>query len=458
MVLVFSGTIPEPMRSIVSEWLRRLNTPDLWVACSGNFTIERIAHPFGCQLHGNDVNPYTSGIGLWLTGQPVPFRLNDEGRRAVGWLEPYLDDGVSTVATLMIGSQFLNDVHKRQTYYRRMVEAHRIQFEQMHAATVARLDRLELRLASYYLGDVREYLRRVVPADGPVVSFPPFYRGGYEVMFKGISRYFDWPSPTYDVLDDQGIQDTLGLIMDRPHWLMAVPERIPQIEERVSGYVRPQVGSKPFYVYTSDKNPRLYMPKMFQQQVKVPRFGPDDELTPQTRITLHPVNQRQMIALRSQYMNPLVDPAKPSCSLLVCADGRMVGAFSLDRWHPDPGKAYLMTDFPVPGTRYPRLSKLIVMCAMSREARSYLQRLYSREFAQITTTAFTHRPISAKYGRGIPTMRLYLRKDPDHPDNYSHKGVNSLTYLGSLGDWSAQEAFDMWLVRHGMSRPREVPT
>jgi hypothetical protein len=162
------------MRNIVAEVCRPW-PGDLWVACSGQFTIERIAHPWGRPVHGNDVNAYTSALGLFLTGQKVPWHLKERAREQLGWMEPYLDDGVGTVAALMLGTNFLNDVGKDVIYYRRMVAGFERQFPRMHEQTVARLEGLRLRLASFYLGDCREYLKEVVPADGGVVSFPPFF-------------------------------------------------------------------------------------------------------------------------------------------------------------------------------------------------------------------------------------------------------------------------------------------
>jgi len=62
---------------------------------------------------------------------------------------------------------------------------------------------------------------------------------------------------------------------------------------------------------------------------------------------------------------------KPSTPLLACAvsvDGTLIGAFGYLPPKYDPAEAYLMSDFPVGWSRYRRLSKLIVVAAMSSEA------------------------------------------------------------------------------------------
>jgi hypothetical protein len=441
---VFQGTIPQPMRNIVAEVCRPWKG-DLWVACSGNFTIERIAHPWGRPVHGNDINAYTSALGLFLTGQKVPYRVKDEAREQLGWMEQYLDDGIGTVAALMLGTNFLNDVGKDVVYYRRMVAAWQDQFPRMHQATVERLEGVRLRLASFYLGDVREYLRDVVPADGGVVSFPPFFAGGYEKMFEGISRNFDWPEPRYEILDDAGIQHTLDLIMDRPRWLMAVPERMTEIEQHLVGFVKPSPGAKEFWVYSSDRRPRVYLPRMTVEPVRIPRLAPGEEIG--ERMSLVQLTQPQFVGLRSEYMNPGIKPGNPSICLAVVVDGKMVGAFGLDRWQPDPQVAFLLSDFPVAGTDWVRLSKLIVLAAMSRESRMLIQRMYSRAMPRVATTVFTRRPSSAKYGRGIPGMKLTNRKD-------AGEGKNALTYSAPYGEWTLAEALATWKQKHAERRER----
>ncbi|MEU5859266.1 hypothetical protein ABZ799_28475 [Nocardiopsis dassonvillei] len=64
-----------------------------------------------------------------------------------------------------------------------------------------------------------------------------------------------------------------------------------------------------------------------------------------------------------------------------------------------------MSDFPVSWSRNRRLSKLIVMAALSAESKQLHQRSLSRRLTGWSTTAFADRP-SSKYGRGIPGARL----------------------------------------------------
>jgi hypothetical protein len=110
-------------------------------------------------VHSNDVNPYSCALGWYFSVQP--------------WTT----------------TRWLDFVDRDMPYHRRMVAAYRDQFPRMHADTVQKLEAVTLRLASFYPGDVRDYLRET-PTDAPCVIFPPFWAGGYETMFRGIETHF----------------------------------------------------------------------------------------------------------------------------------------------------------------------------------------------------------------------------------------------------------------------------
>jgi hypothetical protein len=111
---------------------------------------------------------------------------------------------------------------------------------------------------------------------------------------------------------------------------------------------------------------------------------------------------------------------------------------------------YLLSDFPVSKTDYPRLSKLIVYCALSKEMKDFCEQQFGTRMRSILTTAFSKNPVSMKY-RGI--LKLYSRKKLDaegadgNPDRKEEKF--QLNYVAPFGEWTLQEGFDMWKSKHG---------
>ncbi|GIE28930.1 hypothetical protein Ait01nite_019750 [Actinoplanes italicus] len=443
---VFHGSIPSDLRSIIYEHADGWPATDLYVGCSGNFTIERVLHSRPGEqrpIHGNDVQSYSSALGWWLAGQPLPYTLNDAGGEHLAWLEPYLRTDTDLLASLMLGTRFLQYVGRSGVYYERMMRATIGQFPTMHARTVGKLEALTTRLASYYCGDVREYLETVVPADAPVAMFPPFYAGDYEQQFASIDDFFDWPAPEYDTLDEDGKEQIIGAVLDRPHWILGLHIARDELRPWLRGVVQTSNRGLPIYVYASSGARRIVAPVQQVAPIFMPKIGPTDELG--DTMAIHVLTGGQFSGIRSQFMSKTILPGSPLLACGVSVAGKLVGAFAYLPPKFDPSTAYLMSDFPVSWSRYRRLAKLIVMAAASREAQLLLQRSLSKRLTGWSTTAFTNNPNSAKYGRGIPGVRLQKRTEPAADKIHRFQ----LQYGGPLGGWTLNEALAEWKRRHG---------
>lgn len=441
---VFQGTIPTELRSIVAQHAHQWpQGVDVYVGCSGNLTIERTLHGTvgerEFRLHSNDVNPYSCALGWFFAGQKLPYAIKDEYADQLDWLTEYLDDGIGTLAVLMLGTRWLGFVGKPGVYKQRMVDAYRTQFPRMYAETVDKLARASLKLASFDARDVRDYLRDA-PAEAPVASFPPFWGGGYETMFAGIEDCFDWPKPTYDVLGDDGKDEIIQLVINRPHWLLGLHYEVPELEPYKVGYVKTGPRSMPIWVFAQPGICRYVGPSQKTSPVLMKRLGPTDDLGDD--LLLHPLTGPQFNSLRSAYLDKGIAPGTPLFSCAVSSGGRIIGAFGY--LPPKYGQAaYLMSDFGVGPTKYKRLSKLIVMAAISAEAQALVQRALSKRVTGWATTAFTNNPTSGKYGRGVPGVKLYSRKACDD-------GIHTyqLQYGGPLGQWTLDEALSSWKDKH----------
>lgn len=441
---MFQGTIPAELRSIVAQHARTWPDHDIYVGCSGNLTIERTLHGLnqGFRLHSNDVNPYSCALGWHYSGAPVPFTVKDESRAELGWLhdDGYLDDSAGTLATLMLGTRFLAFVGKNLPYHRRMVAAYHDQFPRMHAETVDKLGKVTLQLATFYAGDVRDYLRDI-PPDAPVLSFPPFWSAGYVQMFRGITDHFNWPEPEFEEITDDDKHQIIEAICDRPRWLLGFHFELPELEPFRVGYVKTGPRAMPIWVYARPGITRWVGPRQKTEPVLMPRIGPNDQVSGD--LTLHPLTPAQFNTLRSAYLNRGIAPGSPLFACAVACGGRVIGAFGF--LPPKYGlDAYLMSDFAVSPTRYKRLSKLVVMAATSSEAQQLVQRSLSKRVTTWSTTAFTNNPNSSKYGRGIPGVSLRSRKPCDD-------GVHTyqLQYGGQLGAWTLADALELWHAKHG---------
>ena len=106
------------------------------------------------------------------------------------------------------------------------------------------------------------------------------------------------------------------------------------------------------------------------------------------------------------------------------------------------GHVDLLADFCVPGTRYARLSKLIVMLACCGQSRRLVERMDELHVYHVDTRVFTDRPVSMKY-RGV--MRLDRR-------GVNAVGQKSLVYTQEFDDSTWKETYLRWLTKHGSKR------
>jgi len=441
---MFMGSVPDPMRRMIHEHaLGWTKDGDVYIGCSGNLTIERTLAPLGFRLHSNDVNAYSVGIGWHFAGQPVPYRLREDSKTVLGWLEPYLDDGPSTVATLMLGTRFLQSVGKDNIFHQRQVRAHIAQWEKLHAKTLARVTGAKLRLASFAAEDVVPWAESL-PDDSPLTLFPPFFSGDYSQMFAAIDKHFQWPEPSFMELDDAQKDRLVATVTDRQHWLIGLHEPHAELKPFHRGLALTTNRGTPIYLYGSGGPTRLVMPHQEVVRIGMPKIGPDDDLG--DRMRLHPLSGPQFAQLRSMWMSKTIKPGSPLLALGVSVDGLLIGALAfLPPPSYNPHLAYLMSDFPVPWTRYRRLSKLIVMAGLTSEARHLVQRMLSISIRSVGTTAYSDNPNSAKYGRGVPGMHLTKRTQP------SGDGIHEfqLQYEAPAGQWTCDEALRIWKQKHG---------
>jgi len=172
-----------------------------------------------------------------------------------------------------------------------------------------------------------------------------------------------------------------------------------------------------------------------------------------SRISLAVLPYKQFQSLRSQYLNVFIPPGQATEAYGVLVDGYLVGVFAVSTstgsGQKDPATIYLMSDFPVADTDYPRLSKLIVYCALSREAKLLYERVSRHRTRYVFTTAFSNNPESMKY-RSL--LKVANRKEnPDwSPENEDSTVKRYATnYCGEVGKWSLAEGFALWQKKYG---------
>ncbi len=112
-------------------------------------------HLTPARLHSNDVTIYSCLIGRYFTGKKLDAKLKSDYnyKGVMQFVEKYLDDGVGTLAVILILSKmgvYLSS--KPNPYYERMIKAYVDQFDNLWYQIKVKLEKIEPFIASMYEG------------------------------------------------------------------------------------------------------------------------------------------------------------------------------------------------------------------------------------------------------------------------------------------------------------------
>lgn len=428
---MFIGAINQDVRAILYEMAENWRDKEIYVGCSGNFTVERVLFKAGVKnIHSNDVSLYSCCLGRYLTGEKMNVDISDPEYE---WLDKYMKNELDRIATLLLCSEMFKYADRQERYFKRMWQAYTENFAKLHEQTKERVAKAldGVRIKSFYAGDVVDFVRNA-PDDAVIISFPPTYKSGYERMYKKIDEVFAWERPDYEIFDDNRFSEFISNLQKKHAWVTLRDKRIAELEPYLRAITQNGMRSKPVYVYAQGGHAKLTMPRQTIEPLKAPRFAESDEITQDSVLTFAEITQGQMNLLRSEYLSPNIIPAQAAVNLAVIVDGKIIGAVAF-RTLSYIGDVYMMTDFAIRPTKYSRLSKLVLAAALSIEVKKYLEYIFAMKFSTIATTAFTEKAVSMKY-RGL--FDLYSRKE------------GMLNYTAEAGRWSLREGLKWWLEKH----------
>lgn len=436
---MFVGAINSTVREFLGNVAAAFAGQQAIVGCSGNFTSEAVisqcASP--AAIHSNDVSFYSCMAGRWLTGQPLDFRIADS---QFAWLDPYLDSDVRRLAAIMVLLDALEFVRQNNPHRVRMWNLYRQNFGDLVAKTVDQLQAVNIRISSYFAGDVREHFERFGDQpDAIFCCYAPTYAGGYERLYKALDKIVAWEQPHYEMLTDARRDALLAWMAER---------RFLWYDDRVIPGLRPvmqqQAGRQhTVYLYSNVVGRTAVFKDMAPRPLpKLPLADGSLLIRPDSHIVLQPIKTSDLARFKDAYLGKHIAFGAGMWAFAIMLDAKAVGFLEYTRdKYGAPGWVYAMADFSVPGTRYARLSKLMVMLMIAGETRRLLERLSEVRKHSVTTTAFTNRPVSMKY-RGV----LELTKRGQTPD-----GQKFLNYEGKFNAKTWRETLQEWLTKHGSS-------
>lgn len=452
---MFMGALPFSARSILGEIIESWKPSVAYVGCSGNFTIERLinANLPNTQIHGNDVTIYSCMFGNYYMGKSLDVQYNLEYKGLFEFVQDYVYDDVGMLSAMLVLSEVSAFVRKKSNrYYGRMLNAYIDQWNMLYKKAREGITKIEPFLTSFYKGDVDVWIDSI-PRDNVFLCYPPFYKGGYEKMFKMLEDIFIWTPPEYEMMDKEKVAVFCKKITEFERFFFCSDVLFPDFEKHLIGKIQETSRNVPVYVYSNyEEKSRIVMPNQSLQSPLFEKLDVDEDLGEKLEVV--PLQIKEFNALRSMYLDPHIPPATPSASYAVLVDKKFIGAFALSssptllNWgkYVEGPVIYLMTDFSIAPTKYKRLSKLVLYAILSDEVKFLVEKMRNRRVKQVVTTAFSKNPVSMKY-RGVFTLITRTEnEDESAPNKYK------LNYFGNLGQWSLQEGLKLWKEKHSQTK------
>jgi hypothetical protein len=426
----FVGSINAETRKWLGNNGPAFDGREVWVGCSGAFTVEQILSRYApkARLRGNDVSLYSSALGAYLAGQEFRLEIREE---KFAWLEPYLGDVEARAAAVMVLFEVLK-YEKADNLFKKRHWAHYLNnFQDFHQATVAKLRerKQEVRLEAYTTKDIFDLLDEA-PKDAVAIAFLPTYAGGYERMFKRLEEIFDWDQPSYGLIDEDRKKRILAKMLERDY--LYLDDREWQGLPLVAAVRKARM--KPVYIYSNMAALRRGVLKQQRHAefVPFPRLSDEDEIKPDSLLTLTPTTNRVVNYYRDVYLSKGVGvPADGEVPLVAAVDGKVFGFLIYSRMQGG-GDVYLLADFVVNSERYRRLAKLLLLATQTKEVRRLLEEKFLLELPKCRTMVFTDKPVSMKY-RGLYKL---ARRDP-----------GKLVYETDMGIQDLSEVIPLWLKK-----------
>ncbi|GHU57940.1 hypothetical protein AGMMS49975_24120 [Clostridia bacterium] len=463
---MFHGSLPDSVQRIMGDGVRRWNCSDIFIGCSGNFTIERMLKGVtDARLHGNDVTIYSCLLGDYFAGVPLTARFNENYDGPMTFLRDYMKTDIDIVTVVMLLSKmsvYLGS--KPNPYYLKMIDAYKAQWGTIFEQTRSKLEKAGQFLSSFYSGDVIKWVDEVPPEQG-FICYPPFYSGDYEKMFKVIEQIIEWEQPEYEMIDKDKIFEMFRKLTEREYFMFGTNDELEEFSDYLVGVSQTTNRGVPLYIYSKAPKSRIVMPSQQVDSLFVERIGKDEDIGDKIRIM--ELKSENFRALRSQYMNPYIKPGSETSSYGVIVDNKLIGVYAfsasptLSNWdkHIETPTMYLLSDFPIAPTKYKRLAKLVLYAALSKESKLLAERITNHRIRSLVTTAFSKNPVSMKY-RGL--FKLLNKKKLDGVDEgetdmskiYYNQGYQ-LNYGAAMGEWTLAEGLALWKQKHSQTEGRE---
>jgi len=407
---MFTGSVPQDARLIIYDEIKHIDkSENIFVGCSGNFTIDKIASNVGFKVHSNDVSLYSLAIADIVLNKSSKVTVKDSVLKEV------FDTWENNKYKLLIEIMFVMNICKfsgaKNDYQKQMFNSYMEKNGQFYERTLKKFNTKEMfnfKIESFFYGDFKEHIKR---ADGIVFLFAPTYTGGYEKLYKAIDETFDYEKPTYEIFDSSKAGAYYEDVMKNKRAMIYSDRIFPECEHRITNKIDMGMGKKDIYIYSTLSDKKRYLTQKSKILAKTyDLISADYVFTSETKIDIRICKTELINHYKHFFMSAKVNYSEGGdFGLIFFADGKAFGFCSFSKFLSNLEKIFMQSDF-VATSKQKKLSKLLIMLLKSVEVKNIITQNLKHSYKKIKTSVFTDKPVSMKY-RGAFKLEQRIEKE-----------------------------------------------
>lgn len=428
---MFRGVVPSKIRNWIWENSGFFSGQDVYIGCSGNFTIETVLGQTEnppASVISSDVSLYSDILAAYYLDKPFEIKINKEWQ----WLNNYADGVEQSAAAVVVLQEMSLYMTQKTRYHRRMWKYIKDNFDMLHARVIEKIQRRKqaVRIDQYHSLDIQKFIE-IIPEDGIFLSFMPYFAGDYTKMFKIYDDVFKWEKTEFDELTNERKDELLQNLAKsgKPYVHIDCEERDYMDKVVIDGGGR----KTEIFLYSNIQNvsPCVYRSSSVQlwQKPPYPLLSMGTVLKKPYKLVISELKAEHFSWVRDQFLNKSIIPSNPTWGYGVFINDILIGLLGWNRGK-DGESYYLLNDTPLQSKVYLRLSKLMCAVAKTKAMGAILRQRTGKFWNSFNTTARTEKPVSMKY-RGVFDLLGKNKKD------------KTLNY-GSEFNWTREKALKKW--------------
>jgi len=432
---MFKGSTPNEVKILLQDLMKDTahNKKDVFIGCSGNFTVDKIMSKLGYNVHSNDVCLYSKLIADVMLGTDTELEVINPELKVL--FDSWQDSKYKKLIQIMFTIRLSDYAPLKNDYQRMFFDSWMCQSEQYYTKTIEKFEKgaFDFNIKSFEFCDFVDFLK-AKNGKGVGISFQPTYKAGYEKMFDYVEKAFNYERAEYKMFDPKEGSLIFQELLEADENIIYSDREWPELMKWESGVVNLGAGKQPLFLYSSIAGEKYYFQRDKKQvQSTLTVLPANYEFTKRTVITVGLCSVNDINYFKAFYMaNKVNYTTGGDMGLAFFADGKAFGFTSFSKMLSTMELIFMQSDF-VANTDTGKLSKLLIMLTRSTEVRKVIARKIANYYEGLKTTVYTESAISMKY-RGVYELE---RRD---------KG--KLMYVGKFTNQTLKQIYSLWLDKN----------